>query len=153
MLTDPSVFEGHPAISPNGQFIAYSSDESSRYEVYVSPFPDVGGRRSQISQGGAREPAWARDGSRLYYRTQDEAVMVEVPIEWDPAFRPGTASELFEGDYEFPQAGRHYDVSPDGERFLMLKRAVQGNGGDEGIPQINMVLNWFEELKERVPVP
>ncbi len=117
----------------------------------MSPFPDVEGPRTKISQGGAREPVWAPDGSRLYYQTEDEAIM-EVPIEWEPVFRPGDPSELFRGEYEFPQAGRHFDVSLGGERFLMLKRAVQQADGDAVTPQVNVVLNWFDEVTARVPV-
>jgi len=79
--------------------------------------------------------------------------MMEVPVEWNPTFRPGKPVELFQGDYEFPQAGRHYDVSPDGTRFLMLKHAVQGDDDYAVTPQINVVLNWHQGLLERVPIP
>jgi eukaryotic-like serine/threonine-protein kinase len=136
--------EGAPLFSPDGRWLAYISDESGRYEIYVQPYPGPGGKW-QISTEGGREPAWNRNGRELFYRNGDK--MMAVDITTQPGFAPGKPRMLFEGRYELsPVQLANYDVSPDGQRFLMLKPT------EKAAPtQINVVLNWFEELKQKVP--
>jgi eukaryotic-like serine/threonine-protein kinase len=137
--------EGAPRFSPDGNWLAYVSNESGRYEIYVQPYPGPGGKR-QISADGGTEPVWNRNGRELFYRTGNK--MMAVDIATLPSFAAGKPRMLFEGSY-LPTAAtiQNYDVSPDGQRFLMLK-----GGEREAEPtQINVVLNWFEELKRRVP--
>jgi serine/threonine protein kinase len=138
--------EYHPMISPDGRWLAYSSDESGRLEVYVRPFPDGRGKWL-ISTEGGREPLWARDGEELFYRTGGK--LMTVAIETESSFVAGKPRLLFEWEFDSremtPFGSPNYDVSPDG-RFLMIKP-------DPSPPsaQINFILNWFEELKRLVP--
>jgi serine/threonine protein kinase/Tol biopolymer transport system component len=138
--------EAVPRFSPDGRWLAYISDESGRYEIYVQSYPGPGGKW-QISTEGGTEPAWNGNGRELFYRNGDK--MMAVDIATQPGFAAGTPRMLFEGRYErAPFPSTNYDVSPDGQRFLMLKP----NESAEAAPtQINVVLNWFEELKRRVP--
>jgi serine/threonine-protein kinase len=138
--------ESVPRFSPDGRWLAYISNESGRYEIYVQPYPGPGGKW-QISTEGGTEPTWNPNGRELFYRSGDK--MMAVDIATQPSFAAGTPRVLFEGRYELsPATTPNYDVSPDGQRFLMLKPAE----ASEAAPtQINVVLNWFEELKRRVP--
>jgi len=147
-LLETEANEAAPMVSPDGTWIAYVSDQTGQHEIYVQRFPDLGDRRP-ISSGGGTAPLWSSDGSELFYRNDDQ--MMAVSIDRDPTFTPGRPVVLFEGEYQrlSGDSGRDYDLSPDGRRFLMI-RAADGN---PPVPQINIVLNWFEELKERVPVP
>ncbi len=138
--------ENEPRFSPDGRWLAYISDESGRVEVYVQPYPGPGGKW-QISTEGGTEPVWNPNGRELFYRNGDK--MMTVDISTQPGFAASTSRMLFEGRYEQPPVPVHnFDVSPDGQRFLMLKPVEQ----EQAAPtQINVVLNWFEELKRRVP--
>jgi serine/threonine-protein kinase len=134
--------------SPDGRWMAYVSDESGRNEVYVQPYPGPGGKR-QISTDGGGEPVWNPNGRELFYRNGDK--MMAVDILTQSAFTAGKARLLFERQYvpaSFAAPYRNYDVSPDGQRFLMVKANEQT---DAAPTQINVVQNWFEELKRRVP--
>jgi serine/threonine-protein kinase len=138
--------ESVPLFSPDGRWLAYISNESGRYEIYVQPYPGPGGK-SQISTDGGTEPAWNPNGRELFYRSGDK--MMAVDIATQPSFAAGKPRMLFEGQYvRTPATATNYDVSPDGQRFLMLKPSDQALA----VPtQINVVLNWFEELKRRAP--
>ena len=132
--------------SPDGRLLAYMSDESGRFEIYVQPYPGPGGKR-QISTEGGTEPVWNPNGRELFYRSGDK--MMAVGITTQPSFTVGKPQMLFEGPYApIAAATRNYDVSPDGQRFLMLKTSEQAQAAPT---QINVVLNWFEELKQKVP--
>ena len=133
-------------ISPDGRWLAYISDESGQSEIYVQPFPEAG-QKWLISTGGGIEPMWSPDGRELFYRTADQ--MMAVAIETEPRFSAGTPRRLYKGTYILDSGVGHprYGVSPDGQHFLM------GKASEEEQSQIRVVLNWFEELKERVPVP
>src|SRR5665213_2736905 len=134
-----------PQFSPDGHWIAYDSNESGRDEIYVRPFPGPGGKY-QISAGGGTEPVWNPKGHELFFRSRNKMMMVQVTTQ--PTFSAGEPKMLFEGPYVIsPRSAADYDVSPDGSRFLMLKSADAAPRPE----QINVVLNWFEELKQRVP--
>jgi len=139
--------ERGPKFSPDGRWLAYSSDETSRLEIYVQPFPGPGGK-VQISTDGGIEPLWARNGE-LFYRNGDRMMAVETRTQ--PTFTTGTPRLIFEGLYDQIGGGNtNYDVTADGQRFVMVKPA----GQEAAAPtQIHVVLNWFEELKRRVPAP
>ena len=143
--------EFNPVVSPNGRWVALDTDESGRLEVYVRPFPDVGAGRFLISTGGGSRPLWSQDGRELFYLETPGRVMA-VRVDDGPPFTAGAPQVVVDGDYLVPNAGRTYDVSLDGQRFLMIKDAT-AVGSDVTAPLINIVLNWTEELKERVPVP
>ena len=136
--------ERAPRLSPDGQWLAYVSDQSGEDGVYVQPFPD-GGRVIRISTGAGTEPVWSRDGRELYFRDGDRLMVVEV--EAGTAFTAGRPEVLFEESYDFDPLGvglPNYDAAPDG-RLLMIR------GGAGSPAQITVVLNWFEELQRLVP--
>jgi len=136
--------EAAPRFAPDGRWLAYMSDESGRFEIYVQPYPGPDGKW-EISTEGGTEPVWNPNGRELFYRSGDK--MMAVDIATQPSFASGRPHMLFEGQYQpAPGAFPNYDVSPDGQRFLMLKPSEQG-----ALTQINVVLNWFEELKQKVP--
>jgi serine/threonine-protein kinase len=138
--------EDNPHFSPDGRWLAYVSDESGRSEVYVQPFPGPGGKW-MISTGGGTEPVWARAGRELFYRSGDK--LMAVTIVTQPAFVAGLPRVLFEGTFEPTGTGTSgFDVSPDGRRFLM----IQPTAPERPATQVNVVINWFEELRQRVPV-
>ncbi|MGA7793131.1 MAG: protein kinase [Candidatus Acidiferrales bacterium] len=140
--------ETSPQFSPDGRWLAYISNESGRYEVYVQPYPGPGGKW-QISTEGGTEPVWNPNGRELFYRSGNNKMMA-VEIATQPGFVAGTPRMLFEGQYApAPLTFPNYDVSPDGQRFLMLKPVEQA---ESALTQINVVLNWFEELKQKVPL-
>jgi Tol biopolymer transport system component len=139
--------ESVPRFSPDGHWVAYMSNESGRFELYVQPYPGPGGKW-QISTEGGTEPTWNPNGRELFYRSGDK--MMAVDISTQPTFTAGKPRVLFEGRYEpTPATFPNYDVSPDGKRFLMLKPSEQEAAGPR---EINVVLNWSEELKRRVPI-
>ena len=138
--------ESVPKFSPDGRWLAYVSDESGRFEVYVQPYPGPGGKW-QISTEGGTEPVWNRNRSELFYRSGDK--MMAVDIATQPSFTVGKPRMLFDGPYLLtPTTSPNYDASPDGQRFLMLKPTEQAQAAPT---QIDVVLNWFEELKQKVP--
>ena len=139
--------EGGPVFSPDGHWLAYVSNESGHPEVYVQPYPGPGGKW-QISTEGGTEVVWNRNGRELFYRSGNK--MMALDITTQPSFSAGKPRMLFEGQYfadDWPLISAAYDVSPDGQRFLMVKTAEQASSPT----QINVVLNWFEELKQKVP--
>jgi hypothetical protein len=141
--------ERNAEVSPDGRWLAYESDESGREEIYVRPFPDVQGGRWQVSTGGGTRPLWARNGRELFYLVPPGRVM-SVPIQSGASFRAGNPQVVFDGPYVAPNSSRTYDVSPNGERFLMIKAASQDKTSGSP-PSIIVVEGWFEELKRRVP--
>jgi Tol biopolymer transport system component len=139
-----SFQEGAAKFSPDGGWLAYVSDESGKNEVYVQPFPGPGQKVTLSTEGGA-EPVWSPDGGELFYRSGSDMMVVDVTLE--PTFSVGKPRLLFSGDYQLDGAGHpSYDISPDGQRFLMEQDA-----GGEALTEIRVVLNWTEELKRLVP--
>jgi serine/threonine-protein kinase len=135
--------------SPDGRWIVYDSDnESGRTEVYVRPFPDVGGGQCQVSVGGGRNAAWSRNGKEIFFIRSGTAAttvrLFSVPVQAAAGFSAGNPQLLFEGDY----FSNSYDVSPDGKRFLMQKLAPQMNAPPSPA-SIVVVLNWFREFEGR----
>jgi eukaryotic-like serine/threonine-protein kinase len=139
-------------VSPDLHWVAYDSDESGQFEVYVRPFPNpYQGSRWQVSAAGGRQPVWSHDGRELFYRDFSGAMMA-VPVAEGPGFTPGRPVRLFEGTGYLgagPQGGgRTYDVSPDGSRFLMVRFSAP----TAAPAPLVVVLNWFEELRRLAPV-
>jgi len=135
--------ESAPHLSPDGKWLAYSSTESGRSEIYVRPFPDAGGRLT-ISTDGGSEPRWSRDGRELFYRNGERMLAVTMTAGSMPA--AGPARLLFTGRYQVSDAGvAGYDVAPDG-RFLMIEPKTS----PQSATQISVVLNWFDEVRARI---
>jgi eukaryotic-like serine/threonine-protein kinase len=136
--------ESVPSFSPDGRWLAYVSDESGHFEVYPQPYPGPGGKY-QISTDGGTEPIWNSNGRELFYREGDKMMAVDVSAR--PTFSAGKPRMLFQGPYLSAAITMpYYDVSPDGQRFLMIKPNEQSSPN-----QIVVVQNWFEELKQKAP--
>ncbi|MGE5359657.1 MAG: protein kinase domain-containing protein [Bacteroidales bacterium] len=141
-----------PAISPDGRWLAYVSDESERREVYVVRFPDLGGRQ-QVSREGGRAPVWRRDGRELFYVTEG-AVRRMMAVDMGPSVDSpvGVPRILFDiPDDLHTLTGwvPAYDVDMAGQRFLFVRRFT---GSVPSPPsRMHVVLNWFDEVKARVP--
>ena len=128
------------ALSPDGQWMAYVSDESGRDEVYVRSFPEASGRW-QISVDGGLEPRWAHSGRALFYRTGDSLVSVAVTTR--PAFVQGQRSLVFMRPYFTGDTHHaHWDVAPGDQAFVFIRQGIE-------TPSLVVALNWFEELKRR----
>lgn len=132
-----SLFVEH-RFSPDGRWLAYESDETGQREVYVRPYPGPGGK-IPISRGGGIGPGWSANGRELIYKQRDKFYSVDVKAA--PEFTAGTPRELF----AVPGSG-DYDISSDGQRFAMTVREIGSRP-----KQLNVVLNWTEELKRLVP--
>jgi len=129
--------------SPDGRWLTYASEEWGRYEVYVQPFPSLIGKW-QISTEGGREPVWERSARELFYRKGGKMMVVDVTTQSGfHAAKPTCSSR----DIIVADKGRqrNYDVTPDGQRFVMVKPSEQ----ELAATQINVVLNWFEDQKRR----
>ncbi|MBI4480739.1 MAG: protein kinase [Acidobacteria bacterium] len=131
--------ESDAAFAPDGRWIAYASNESGRNEIYVQSFPGPGKKR-QVSTDGGDQPKWSRNGRELFYKDGDK--MMVVPVTTEGEFIPGSPRVLFEHNAE--GATNAYDVSPDGQRFLM----IQSVEPEPPPTQINVVLNWTAGLRK-----
>jgi len=139
--------EVYPDFSPDGRWLAFTSDESKRDEVYVQPFPGPG-MKYQVSSEGGVQPLWARNGKELFYRWQDQVWVVDV--QTDGGFRASKPRLLFEkaGYSGVVIPVRGYDLSLDGRRFLMVKDEQRK---PTPVTEMILVQNWFEELKRLLP--
>ncbi|MGK2935881.1 MAG: protein kinase domain-containing protein [Gemmatimonadaceae bacterium] len=135
---------GH-ALSPDGNWIAYTSDESGRDEVYVRPFPDVNAGRWQVSRDGGMDAAWAHTGRELFYRSANRE-LVAVPVAGGSSFTIGAPRPLFPVVYWVDDATHSYGVSPDDQRFLFMRG--MGSPTTERAPLI-MVEGWSSLLRPR----
>jgi serine/threonine-protein kinase len=137
--------EGAAEFSPDGRWVAYNSNESGRYEVYVRPFP-AGGGKWQVSTDGGGYPVWSADGKRLHYTKNGSLMAVDVSADGD-TFRAETPVEVLAGNL-LPTSGfaRRFDIADDGRVVAVFERDQQ-DAGD--LRSTMFVLNWFEELKQR----
>jgi Tol biopolymer transport system component len=143
-LIRTSFEEASAVFSPDGTLIAYTSTESGQEEVYVRSFPETSGRWPISTQSGS-EPVWSRNGRRLYFRSNDSLMAVDITRE--PTFAAGRPRVLF--DAPFDLAGvlyANYDVGLEGDSFVMIRTDVESTTA-----RLNAVVNWFEELERRVP--
>ena len=152
-LLETQFDENQPAVSPDGRWIAYRSNESGQSHIYVRPFPNVDDGKWQISRNPALSPVWAADGSELFFEAFGVFEILAVPVTTEPTFVPGNPEALFGGPYRLSGFGRSraWDVGADG-RFLIIT-ADAALEDRAAAPRIVVVQNWFQELIERVPVP
>ena len=148
-LVDTPFEEYNGEISPDGRWLAYQSNRSGTFEVYVQPFPDVSRGLWAASKGGGTEPLWARDGRELFYRGANGALM-RVPVTPGSTWNASTPAPLFDARTYLLDGNRSYDVSRDGRQFLMMKDSQPGRQASTA-PRMVVVQNWFEELKARAP--
>jgi serine/threonine-protein kinase len=154
-LVQTSFIEDNGAISPDGRWLAYESDTSGEFQIYVRPFPDASKAQWRVSTAGGSQPLWSRSGGELFYRAPDGAVM-SVSVKSGATWNSGTPVQIVGPAYYV--AGRQgapfrsYDVAPDGQRFLMIKESTSENQ-TTAMPPIIVVQNWHEELKRLVPAP
>ena len=144
--------ELNPAVSPDGRWIAYASDETGRYEIYVRPFPDVSAGRWQVSINGGRAPRWAHSGREIFFQSPTNQMMASR-VASGATFSAAAPSVLFEASPQWEIGnlnGVYFDVHPDDQRFLIASRSVVGSEEDEE-PAVVLVNNFFEELRTRVP--
>jgi serine/threonine-protein kinase len=140
-FVDGAATEWGARLSPDDRWMAYTSNESGRWEIYVKPFPGPGQQR-QISSGGGAEVVWARNGRELFFRNGSS--LMAVPIQLTPDFSYGAPYVVFEGSFVPGQPGLPgYDVSLDGQRFLIAKPG----DAEAAQPPIHLVLNWFDEIR------
>jgi len=147
-LVQTPFSERNGEVSPDGRWLAYDANDSDRFEIYVRPFPDVTKGVWPVSTDGGTRPLWARNSHELFYLTNTGAVM-RVGVVGGPTWAATTPTKLFDGGYGSApfHSGRTYDVSPDGQRFLMVK-----DGDAQATPaSMVVVLNWTEELKRPAP--
>jgi serine/threonine-protein kinase len=137
-----------PAVSFDGRWLAYSSNESGRREVYVRPFPETGDARYQISTQGGTNPAWNRNGKELFY-LDGEGNLVLVPVTTGTAtLQTGQSTVLFSAlRYQANPFARQYDVTLDGQRFVMIR------GESDAAVHVVVVFNFLAELKQRMAQP
>ena len=141
-VTDLSSDQRNPVFSPDGQWLAYQSDESGRFEVVVVPYPELDAKHP-ISFDGGTEPIWGQNGRQLYYRNGRR--MMRVAVRTAPGFAVGAPEELFRGAFEQDLSrDRSYDVTPDGNHFFLLQ------ADPAAAPELRIVTNWIEELKAKV---
>jgi hypothetical protein len=137
------AIDGAPQLSLDGRWLAYASDESGQRQIYVQAFPGPGGKQ-QVSTDGGTEPQWNSNGRELFFRNADKMMTVDISPEGSAAGKPHV---LFQGSYLKTVSDwvrPNYDVSRDGQRFLMLKFVDEPAAP---LNQIHVVLNWSEELK------
>jgi eukaryotic-like serine/threonine-protein kinase len=149
--------EWWPEFSPDGRWLAYATDESGRFEVYVQPYPEKGAR-GLVSMEGGSSPAWHRSGRELFYVSLSDPAgkrsMMAVDFEPGTPPRIGTPRLLFKFDPRGPLFNcapvRCYDVAPDGQHFFVVQTPTPPPA--PVVTHINLIQNWFEELNAKVPV-
>ena len=130
--------------SPDGRWVAYSSNESGSMEVYVTPFPSGNGKW-QVSSGGGQEPRWRKDGKELFYLSRDSKMMA-VPVSTAASFESGSPAALFQTHRRQPISSQDilsYDVSADGQRFLIATKVDEGNASP-----LSVLLNWASAMEK-----
>ena len=138
-------------LSPNGRWLAYVSDESGIPEVYVRSFPEAVGQQ-RVSSNGGTQPLWAPDGSAIYFRDGNRVVRAAVTV--GETLSVGWLDVLFEAEWIADALGRHdWDVHPNGQSFVAVKGPASEETEVDGVPiiPVQIVVNFFEELKQRVP--
>ena len=149
LLTE-SYDEKAPALSPDGRWLAYESNETGRNEIFVRPFPNVGDGKWQVSTAGGRMPLWARSGRELFFMNERRELVAQSVVA-QATFQRGEQRVLFTigPEYTLSEHYTPFDISPDGQRFIMVRSV--GSATDRGaLRQLILVENWVEELRSKV---
>ncbi len=153
LAADSAFDEVFPALSPDGRWLAYASNESGRFEVYVRPFPNVNAQRVQVSQAGGTEPRWAHSGRELFFRN-GRGALVAAAVVPAATFALGAQRVLFEGRelYSIPREGaRSYDVAPGDQRFAFMRPIwPTGAAGPPPMDKLVLVTNWGAEVQAKL---
>jgi eukaryotic-like serine/threonine-protein kinase len=136
------------AFSPDGRWLAYQSDESGNFEVYVRPFPGPGGKWL-ISTGGGGNTVWSRNGKELFYRTVDSKIMVANYTDTSDSFHADKPKLWSPGQFTSLGNSLNFDLHPDGKRFAVLKAPVTGEVLK--MDKVTFIINFFDELRRKVP--
>ena len=149
VLLQAEANEMSAQVSPDGRWLAYMSDESGQFEIYVRPYPNVADSRWKVSSNGGRSPLWSRNGGELFYQDFGGALLA-VPVAPGGTFAPGAAATIIPANRRYvgfgsAVGGRPYDVSLDGARFLMIKNLNDGRP-----PAFVVVQNWLAEVADRL---
>ena len=154
-MTDPGIAYSQPVFSPNGRWIAYQSTETGDNEIFVQPYPPTGAKYQLPHTLDNHHPVWSPDGSELIY-VPGPTRFESAPITLEPRFGFGAAVVHPNTPFnDAPEVRRRYDVMPDGSGFVGFVQESAGasdSGGIYAVFQIYAVFNWFEELRQRVPV-
>jgi serine/threonine-protein kinase len=136
------------ALSPDGRWLAYESDETGRDEVYVRPFPNVDSGKWQVSTAGGDLPLWAHSGRELFYRSPANEIML-APLAAGPGFVVADRRALFKLGPEYVTSANYtpWDVAPDDQRFLMVRSMTTGQSQQNS--SLILVTHWFEEVKAK----
>jgi Tol biopolymer transport system component len=140
--------ERNPAFSPDGRWVAYSSDESRNFEVYVRPFPGPGGKW-EISTGGGDYPTWSRNGKELFYCMEDGKIMVANYATSGDSFHADKPQLWSPGQINCSSFALDFDLHPDGKRFAVLRAG--GTGEVPKVDKVSFIFNFFDELRRKVP--
>ena len=141
----------YTAFSPNGKWMAYTSNESGNtFEVFVQPFP-LTGAKYQITTAGGRTPVWSSDGRQLFYVDIPSNRIVGIDVRTDSGFSFGAPTAVPLDGGQFIAPGRNFDITPDGKQFVVVRAPSSPEQGKRTAQQIVVVVNWFDELKQRVP--
>ncbi|OFW29070.1 MAG: hypothetical protein A3H97_15870 [Acidobacteria bacterium RIFCSPLOWO2_02_FULL_65_29] len=155
LIDTPSSTQDSSSVSPDGGWVAYRSAESGRNEIYVQPFPPTGAKY-QITTAGGQWPVWSPDGKQLFYAqgVAGTGDIMAVDVQTQPSFVFGKPTPLpIKGILHNGAQGmpRGWDITPDGKQFLVMLLASEAESNQGQVQQINVTLNWFDELKQRVP--
>jgi serine/threonine-protein kinase len=152
LFNSPFV-ERNAAISPDGSLVAFEWSESGRPQIYVAPFPDVTSGRWQVTDattGNGMKPVWSRDGRELFF--VGAGALHSVPVQTAPNFVAGKPQRLFP-IRDFPvNGGRYYDVSPDGQRFIVIKDPPATTTDDVNQPQLVVTVHWIDDVKIKLGI-
>ena len=155
-LFHPGYLIDDADISPDGRWLVYESGAGGGVDIFVRPFPDLDAGRFPISTDGGFSSMWGPDGSEIFFGERGSGNgLMRVEVTTEPTFTASRPERLFLHDQPLDRRDRDYDIHPDGERFLMISATDGSTGGDplSGLLRIEVVLNWHQELLERVPIP
>jgi serine/threonine-protein kinase len=145
VFVDRAGSQENPSVSPNGAYVAYQSNESGRYQIYVQPFP-TGAGQWQVSLSGGGEARWSADGNKLWFRSYGN-VLMEVDVKYEAGrFTYSEPREVFKGDPIAVDLTLGFAPLDDGNRFIATRRVPDPDGS---VPSITVVQNWFAEFASK----